>query len=264
MLLLVDAGNSRIKWALADGDSRAALGRWHGSGSVAREQAGELAQAWSGLAVERVLLSNVAGTAVRATLEQVLQSVAPGVAPQWIGSQPQLAGVKNGYRQPLQLGSDRFISAIGAHALYPEQPLLVVTCGTATTIDAIATDGLFHGGLILPGLSLMAASLARNTAQLPQVAHQIGHQIVQPDEKLPLFADNTEEAIISGCMAAQTGAIEHAFADFSHRYAGETVLCLLSGGAGASVGRHLAIPHRHVDNLVLPGLQTVAYLSMPH
>jgi len=256
MLLLVDAGNSRIKWALADGDSRAALGCWRGSGSVAREQAGELAQAWSGLAVERVLLSNVAGATVRTTLEQVLQAAAPGVAPQWIGSQPQLAGVKNGYRQPLQLGSDRFISAIGAHALYPDQPLLVVTCGTATTIDAIAADGLFHGGLILPGLSLMAASLARNTAQLPQV--------VQPDEKLPLFADNTEEAIISGCMAAQTGAIEHAFADFSRRHADETVLCLVSGGAGASVGRHLAIPHRHVDNLVLPGLQTVAHLSMPH
>ena len=256
MLLLVDAGNSRIKWALADGGSRSRLGQWRGSGSVAREQASQLQPIWNTLGIERVLLSNVAGAAVRTTLEQVLQAVAPGVVPQWIASQPQLAGVKNGYRQPLQLGSDRFVSAIGAHALCPDQALLVVTCGTATTIDAITADGVFHGGLILPGLSLMAASLARNTAQLPQV--------VQQDQTLPLFADNTEEAIISGCMAAQTGAIEHAFADFSRRYAHGALLCLVSGGAGASVGRHLAIPHRHVDNLVLPGLQTVAYLSMPH
>ena len=260
MLLLVDAGNTRIKWALVDDDPHPALGRWAASGSVAREQASELGQVWSKLGFGRVLLSNVAGPAVRASLEQVLQATAADVVPQWIGSQPQLAGVRNGYRQPLQLGSDRFISAIGAHALYPDQALLVVTCGTATTIDAIAADGLFHGGLILPGLSLMAASLARNTAQLPQVVQQI----VQPDEKLPLFADNTEEAIISGCMAAQTGAIEHAFADFSRRVADESVLCLVSGGAGASVGRHLAIPHHHVDNLVLPGLQTVAKLSTPH
>lgn len=255
MILLIDAGNSRIKWALASRDAGSRLGAWSNSGSVARDQTGQLVEAWSKLHIDRTLLSNVAGSAVRASLEQALQIVAPTVAPEWVLSAPHLAGIRNGYRQPQQLGSDRFISAIGAHAMFPDRALLVVTCGTATTLDAIAADGLFRGGLILPGLSLMAASLARNTAQLPQV--------IQQAENLPLFADNTEEAIISGCMAAQTGAIEHAFADFARRHAGESPLCLVSGGAGAAIGAQLAIPYRHVDNLVLPGLQTVAYQSTP-
>src|SRR5438552_2277587 len=74
---------------------------------------------------------------------------------------------------PAQLGCDRFASLIGAHALFPGQPLIVATCGTATTVDALSADGLFLGGMILPGLGLMASSLARNTAQLPLVAQDI-------------------------------------------------------------------------------------------
>jgi type III pantothenate kinase len=80
----------------------------------------------------------------------------------------------------------------------------VANCGTATTIDAVTADGVFLGGMILPGLGLMASSLARNTAQLPQIAQ---------DGKLPDgFADNTDDAILSGILAAQSGAIEHACA----------------------------------------------------
>ncbi len=251
-LLLIDAGNTRIKWALADANPAAPLGRWNSSGSVVREQAEYLAQAWAALDIGRVLISNVAGPAVRASLENIL--AARKLVPQWQTSHAKLAGIQNGYRQPTQLGSDRFCSAIGAHAMFPLQPLLVVTCGTATTIDAITSSGLFRGGLILPGFGLMAAALAKNTAQLPEVEPQSGPA---------LFADNTEEAIIAGCMAAQAGAIERAYDSFVHDHPDEPALCLISGGAGAAVAAQLAIPHRHVDNLVLPGLQTIAYMTTP-
>ena len=254
MLLLVDAGNTRIKWALAAGDASA--GQWRSSGSVVKDQMENLVEPWSKLTFSRVLLSNVAGEVVRGSLEKVLQSVAPGIVLEWQVSLPALAGIRNAYRQPQQLGTDRFISAIGARAMFPGTGLLVATCGTATTIDAISADGVFQGGLILPGLNLMAASLARNTANLPQVQLQ--------DERHRLFADNTEEAIISGCMAAQTGAIEHAWHNFLSDHEGGPVQCLISGGAGAIVAAHLAIPHRHVDNLVLPGLQSVATLTPPN
>jgi len=260
MLLLVDAGNTRIKWAVADANPATPLAQWHGAGSVVHGQIASLASSWAAFGFSRVLLSNVAGAAVRAGLEAILAE--RGLRPEWQASQAQLAGIRNGYRQPTQLGSDRFYSSIGAHALYPDTALMVVTCGTATTVDAISADGVFRGGLILPGFGLMAGALARNTAQLPQV---------EASGEGLLFADNTEEAIIAGCMAAQAGAIERAWAGFLRELGSESVqcaapcpvLCLMSGGAGAAVAAHLAIPHRHVDNLVLPGLQTAAYLTTP-
>jgi type III pantothenate kinase len=167
---------------------------------------------------------------------------------EWFASAPVLGGLRNNYRNPAQLGCDRFASAIGAHALFPGKPLIVATCGTATTLDAVTADGVFLGGMILPGLGLMATSLARNTAQLPQVAQHIA--ISKP------FADNTDDAIVSGCIAAQVGAIERAVA--AHAMQSGTVQCVLSGGAAAMIAPYLSIPHDRVDNLVLIGLQTVA------
>lgn len=256
MLLLIDAGNTRVKWALledaasrAGGVDPALLGKWDASGVVERDALGDLAQAWRGRQVTRVLLSNVAGEGMRGQLEQLLLRAfgAQPIAIEWFRSAPALAGVRNGYRNPLQLGADRFASAIGAHALYPDEALVVATCGTATTVDAITPDGVFLGGMILPGLGLMASSLAKNTAQLPQVGSRI--DIATP------FADNTADAIVSGCVAAQTGAIGQALAAHGERYG--RVRCILSGGAGRMLAPHLSHPSVGIDNLVLIGLQAV-------
>ena len=110
--------------------------------------------------------------------------------------------------------------------------------------------GDFIGGMIAPGLQLMAQSLALNTAQLPQV-QEAGSVATH-------FADSTEAAIWSGCLACQVGAIEHAVHNFSLFTQSEPAgmpLCLLSGGAAAYLSPSLRVPHRLVDNLVLIGLQ---------
>lgn len=253
MLLLIDAGNTRVKWALAPSRMRApeALGRWSACGMVEHAQLRQLTDAWRSQKIVHVLISNVAGQAMRDALEQVLLG-ALGIHPvplEWFVSAATVSGVRNNYRNPEQLGCDRFASAIGAHALFPQQPLIVATCGTATTVDAITADGVFVGGMILPGLGLMANSLAKNTAQLPQVAQDI--DISEP------FADHTDAAIASGCITAQIGAIERALA--AHRkQRGETVRCILSGGAAALISPHLGEPHDKIDNLVLIGLHHVA------
>jgi type III pantothenate kinase len=252
MLLLIDAGNTRIKWALmaADALGRAALGHWSGYGSLRREDIGQLTDIWRAANISRVLLSNVAGEGMRDALEPMLLRAA-GLKPvpvEWFRSMPELAGVRNAYRNPAQLGCDRFAAAIGAHALVPNQTLLVVTCGTATTVDAVTADGVFLGGMILPGLGLMAAALAGNTAQLPQ--------ITPPTDAPVLFADNTDDAIAAGCLAAQTGAIERAAAQLAQRYG--AVRCIISGGAAMLIAPQLSIPCDRIDDLVLIGLQVVA------
>jgi type III pantothenate kinase len=241
MLLLIDAGNTKIKWALVD--AGAAPGAWAASGELAH--ADLTPGIWAGYAIECALLSNVAGSTLRARLELALP---PGLPHDWFASQAELAGLRNGYRNPSQLGCDRFAAAIGARALTPGCALIVATCGTATTIDAITPDGLFLGGLILPGLGLMASSLARNTSQLPQVGAVAS--------TLLGFADNTDDAIINGCLTAQAGAIERACAALAAQYG--TVRCILSGGAAGFIAPTLSRPHNMVANIVLIGLQVAA------
>src|SRR5450830_1676548 len=217
MLLLIDAGNTRIKWALVAADSP--LGGWLASGAVTHAQIDTLATQWETLAINEVLLSNVAGSVIGTRLRAMLP-----VVPRDFASLPQLAGLTNAYRAPSQLGCDRFAAAI----------------------DAITADGVFLGGMILPGLGLMTSSLARNTAQLPQIAS---------DALLPAgFADNTDDAILSGCLAAQAGAIERAV-----RMHGASA-CLLSGGAALRIAPALAlpVPLHLVDNIVMLGLQASA------
>lgn len=257
MLLLVDAGNTRVKWALINrAVNPPELGKWHASGSVARTDAAELVDVWRGFSIGRVLLSNVAGHDMRDELERaVLRALGTRpVALEWFASCAERGGVRSSYRNPTQLGCDRFAAVIGAHALFPDRPLVVATCGTATTIDAVNADGLFVGGMILPGLGLMAASLAKNTAQLPQVA-------LQADLTTP-FADHTDAAIVSGCLAAQAGAIERAVAAHAKSHPDGEISCILAGGAADFIAPQLTIAHRRVDNLVLIGLQTVA--THPH
>lgn len=242
MMLLIDAGNTRVKWALAAPD--APLGEWIASGASTHADMPQLELAWCEASdinqIDRILIANVAGNALRVQLEYVLQRCIGDVTPEWFASLPALAGVTNGYRNPAQLGCDRFAAAIAGHALEPGQPVIVVNCGTATTIDAVTADGVFLGGMILPGLGLMASSLARNTAQLPQIAQ---------DGKLPDgFADNTDDAILSGILAAQSGAIEHACA------AHHAARCIISGGAAPYIAPMLKVPYRIVENIVLIGL----------
>jgi len=236
MMLLIDAGNTRVKWALAD--AGAAPGAWSGTGAVAHAGLDALASDWAG--VTRVLVSNVAGPALAARIAALLPAHAQV---EWFASTPQRAGVTNGYCEPARLGCDRFAAAIGARALVPGQNLIVATCGTATTVDAVRADGHFIGGMILPGLALMAASLARNTAQLPQV---------DAGALPPLFGDNTHDAILSGLLSAQAGAIERAVAGLGG------AICIISGGAAPHIAPALKVGHQVVDNIVLVGLHAAA------
>ncbi|MEJ0046566.1 MAG: type III pantothenate kinase [Rhodospirillales bacterium] len=237
-VLAVDCGNTRIKYTLSDA----------GPGKVESMPLGETAAAmaarWNALRKEggepqRIMISNVAGDGVAASLAQSLQVFA--VAPEWVRPRGRQCGVVNCYDDPAQLGSDRWAAAIAAWNL-ERDVCLVVNAGTATTIDAVSQRGEFLGGLILPGLSMMRASLAAGTAALPLA-----------DGQATEFPRNTADAIWNGCLAAQTGAIERMW-----RSLPESATCLLSGGAAPALYAALNMPCLVVDNLVLEGLLLIA------
>ncbi|MDO9244543.1 MAG: type III pantothenate kinase [Rhodocyclaceae bacterium] len=229
MILCLDAGNTRLKWGLWDGHA------WLGSGALAHAESGQLIDALP-VKPSRVLACNVAGELVAARIEALAASLS--VPLDWFRSSLAAGGVSNGYDTPAQLGADRWAALLGAHSLH-DGAALVVMAGTATTIDTLDANGVFRGGLILPGLELMRQALARNTAGLP-VARGVFREL----------PTNTDDAIVSGCIAATLGAIER----MARHLHGDDLLCLISGGTAVALAPHLQLPLRHVDNLVLTGL----------
>ena len=228
MLLCLDAGNTRLKFGLFDG------GRW------LLQDALDYA-AFDGLPARlpasptRIVACNVAGQAVRQRIEALAAGL--GLPLTWLCSTAAACGVTNSYDTPEQLGADRWAALIGARALHGGA-CVVAVAGTATTIDALDASGRFRGGLILPGLALMRAALAGNTAGLPHASGNF--------RRVPT---NTDDAIVSGALHATLGAIARMRATL-----GADVACLLSGGAAAELAPHLDPPQRPIDNLVLEGL----------
>lgn len=249
MLLLIDAGNSRLKWAIPAPGSTPGKPVWQHIGHGGQEDLPALGLCWRGLGIQRVLLSNVAGEDVARQLSATLADMLGKHIPvTWFTSVAQCAGVQNTYARPGQLGSDRFASLIGARAMFPGHNLLVVTCGTATTIDTLDAAGVFEGGMILPGLQLMLQSLSEHTAQLPEV-RDLSRQVSR-------LARQTSDAIVSGCVLAQVGVIEKTYGEHLQRFG--QVKCLIAGGAADHIVPHLDIPAERLDHLVLTGLQVVA------
>lgn len=251
MLLLIDAGNTLIKWAIVkSGVPFSGSPSWLYSGKNAHEEMPDfpdiLKKNQEKSAIRHVLISSVANEKTNQKISQIIDELRPKPIVVWFSSDASLAGVTNTYTKSHQLGCDRFASLIGARAIFPDENLVVVTCGTATTIDTLTSDGIFIGGMILPGLRLMANSLFGNTAKLPDIG--------QMTENIPAFATDTINAIRNGCMTAQAGAIEHAVNVHAHHL--NSVRCVLSGGASSLIKPYLSIPVQIVDNLVLIGLHT--------
>ena len=232
-MLLIDAGNSRVKWAAVEG------GLWLQQNVLENTHVSELSAAFSKLPPpDRILISNVAGE----NMAQLLSAAcAAWHCPiEFIVAQVTQCGVLNLYEHPAQLGSDRWAALIAAWQ-QERASCLVVNCGTATTVDALSAEGEFLGGLILPGMDMMRSSLAAGAAQLAQT-EGIWRE----------FPRNTADATFSGSIQATIGAIRLQFEALA--ICGD-VRCLLSGGAADKVQQHLKLPSVRVDNLVLRGLQ---------
>lgn len=238
MILALDAGNTRIKWGVHDGNS------WLSKGWVASADATGLGEAWKGIASpDRIVVSNVAGTQVAVQIEAACKGWSVQI--RWISAVESQCGIRNGYEIPSQLGSDRWAALIAARAIAPEG-CVVVNAGTAMTVDVLTAEGVFMGGLIIPGLATMLRALAESTAAIGEGG---GHY-----RDLPR---NTPDAVYSGALSAMVGAVWH----MNALLAGEikrAPTCLLSGGDAQVLLPLLSGKTRMVDNLVLDGLLRIA------
>ena len=244
MILLVDIGNTRLKWAVSDGtqlSSQQAIVR----SNIDHTQLASMML--NGIEPSRIVVSNVAGAQAGQEFARAIGLLSTTPI-EYVQSTRSACGVTNAYPQPERLGTDRWMSVIAAH--YLVGAACIATFGTAMTIDAVAADGRHLGGVIVPGPQLMVDSLLTNTSNI--AAHSIGGQIAED-----LFADNTLGAIHQGAIHACAALVEKAYASCEQRLGSRPAL-LLSGGASDQVGAALKIPFQSISDLVLRGLALVS------
>lgn len=245
-ILALDIGNSRFKWGLFDGTDIAGLRS--GGACTLEEIEAVAAPAFSLLSrPQRIIGCVVAGEVAKRRVSGLMQHWATlGSKPQWIVSQREQCGVKNSYHYPWLLGADRWAALIGARTRVPDAPVLVVSVGTAVTIDSLDENGLFLGGLILPGFGLMLRALEMGTAGLRV-----------PSGEVVDFPRNTSDALMSGGAHAIAGAVERSYRQLT-QHAGRQPRLLVSGGAAVKLSPSLDLPHEHVEHLVFEGLLRIA------
>ena len=235
MLLVIDIGNTRTKWALVD-----ATGRLQESEVCLNT---DIAQASFPIAqATKVLIANVASQAIARQVSQLLSSLPI----HFVTVKTKACGVKNAYAA--SLGVDRWAALVAAWH-HTKHATVVVNAGTAITIDALS-KGEFLGGTIMPGLHLLRASLSQNTSQL-----DVGEGIYVE------FPINTPDAIHTGCLNAVVGAI-HLMQKRLEKRSGWLPKLVMTGGDARHIAQALNVQAANTgtkqviitENLVLQGL----------
>ena len=239
MILAIDSGNTRTKWAVFAYD-----GRIQDAGVCLNSELEALQIPTSWQSCKRAIAANVAGERVALSIAALLKQAE--ITFVWAKSEVETLGLSNKYDAPETLGVDRWAALIAAFKRYLNQPAcLVVNAGTALTIDAIFQNA-FIGGLIVPGFSTMKNALLQNTAAVnPQ------------NGQVKTFPLNTADASASGVLSAIVGAIVMQ-ADKLESYCQDVPTVVMTGGDAAMLmpiltqvfGAKPVI----AENLVLEGL----------
>lgn len=237
MLLVIDAGNSFVKLAYHDGVT------WKDRQLAALPDFAAFAATLATRAAPGgVIISNVAGEQFHGPMQEILaQWNCPA---RWITAAASACGVINGYAVPEQLGADRWAALIGLRRL-TQGAALLVSVGTAVTIDMLSAQGRFCGGFILPGLALMRESLATRTAGVGATSGSYAP-----------YPDNTADAVYTGTVFAVTGAIERVFAEQAAN--GAPPGLFITGGGADALAPYIRPAPRLIPNLVLEGLLHIA------
>jgi pantothenate kinase, type III len=240
--LLLDGGNSRLKWAWLEN------GRLGAVSNAPYRDLNPLGDAWrqegSGDAV-------IVGSAVCGAEKKKLVEAQLGRPVSWLSSMAQALGIRNHYRNPAEHGVDRWFNTLGSR-MFSTNACVVVSCGTAVTIDALTDDNHYLGGSIMPGFHLMKEAMAQKTANLNR-----------PIGRAYPFPTTTPNALAGGMMDAVCGAIILMHGRLKEKVGREKpVDIVITGGGAARVAQ--AMPQdfasenniKVVDNLVIYGLSS--------
>jgi type III pantothenate kinase len=243
-MLALDIGNTRLKWAAFEQDRIVTRGAMF----IAELDQFLVRAGIASLKPTQIAGSHVANAVTRRKIEEQLATL--GQTVDWIESSAAACGIRNAYDDPARLGTDRWAALVAAwHRKLA--PCLVVSAGTALTIDQLDANGDFMGGAIVAGFHAMLGGLAGNTAALSQDA---GDWASQPK--------NTRDALATGAIDAMVGAIERGYERLVEAIAerGQTATAriVLTGGSAYRILPHLDKEAIVVDTLALEGVRLIA------
>jgi type III pantothenate kinase len=161
-------------------------------------------------------------------------------------------GLKIRYRNPVEVGPDRIANAIAATHLFPDQNVIIVDFGTATTIDAVSAAREFLGGVIVPGIRISMEALEKNTARLPNV------EIVPPAE---IIGRSTVECIQSGLYFGNRAVVQELTREIrTQAFRGEPAVVIGTGGFSRLFERERLFD-AVLPDLILVGLERALSLN---
>jgi type III pantothenate kinase len=236
--LLIDQGNTRLKWVLARDGEIEENSAGHGDLEAFIQAWGHDASALPG----SVLISSVAGREDAQVLAEFCES-RWSLQAQLLESTAQRGGVRNAYREPTMLGVDRWLAIVGAVARHGK-PVVIWDLGTATTLDAVDEIGQHLGGMIYPGPATMLGSLGRGTKLVVPV--DLEGAGVTPGR-------STAACISNGVFSAQVGALNQFLRSISEEMGGAPML-VVTGGAASQILPLLDFECIHDPWLVFRGM----------
>lgn len=251
--MLIDVGNTRLKWAMYESANLNAQPIAHER--VFLERVSELSgNSWIHLPEPKhVLACSVASQGIRNSIDEQLEIWSTPA--QWVTAKREQCGICNNYDHPVRLGADRWMALIGAqqrlHADNNSSPALVAMVGTAVTVDALDGQGNFLGGLIMPGHGIMLNALRTGTAGLHV-----------PTGQVRAFPTNTNNALTTGGTYAITGAIERMAINL-HQKTQQVPKIILTGGAAWKIKPYLTMPAVLIETLIFDGMMAVAAETWP-
>jgi type III pantothenate kinase len=257
MLLAIDVGNTNIVFALCEGETIAHRWRISTDGQrTADEYAVWLHQLMLLEGLDRAYIdAAIISTVVPQTLFNLQRLCRKyyAVEPLVVAVGAIDLGLRIALPNPAEVGADRLVNAIAAHAQWPGH-LIIVDFGTATTFDVVSVDGAYQGGAIAPGINLSMDALYQAAAKLPRIA------VEPPGEGLGAIGKGTVHAMQSGLFWGYVGLIEGLVARLKAELPGP-VTVIATGGLATLFNRHTpAIDHVDGD-LTIRGLIRLAALN---
>ncbi len=255
MLLAIDVGNTNITLGLYDGDEPGP--RWRLATDHTR-----MPDEYGILLVQLIQHAGVApakvGAIAMASVVPPLTNTLVRACEAYLGQSPLVVdvGMKTGVRvrveDPRQVGADRIVDAAAANKLYGG-PACIVDFSTATTFDAISTEGDYLGGAIAPGIGIAAEALFQSAAKLPKV-----------DLRRPPAAigRNTVHSIQSGLLFGYVGLVEGMVARFGVEL-GPRMKVIATGWLAELIARETEVIEIVAPWLTLDGLKLIHSLNKP-
>jgi len=241
--VVADLGNSRLKWGLVDPAGRVAA-----SVALAVDDPGAWANAWETWGLGIGVRSSWTIATVNPPLAERLSAFLRerGVLEvRWFRSASDVP-IKHELEHAETAGADRALAVAEAIATHPNgQPGLVVSCGSAITVERISAGGVWEGGAIAPGLGLSARALHELTAQLP---------LVTPSDGPPPFGHSTRPALEAGLFWGAVGTVRELLTRQADGLSPKPWL-VWTGGDARRLAPWITWPEARVESdLVLHGL----------